>query len=265
MSASSVNDPDRGQSSATRRAGHPPEPQPRSARTVKLLVLLGIVAVLAVLELRLGVLADAGRLLSVARVEAWLDRAGVLAPVVYMLVMAVTVVTPLPTMPLDFLAGRFFGPVLGTLYSDLGATVGSLVSFQLARWFGRDLIARFFKGHILLCRQCSDRLMTKLVLLGRLVPVVSFDLISYSAGLTRMSAVKFAVASFLGMLPLTFVYNSAGHLVLSSRWIGWVGGGVMAALFFLLPVLIERNNLFSLRKYFTHEQVDEWGAEGRAR
>jgi hypothetical protein len=39
----------------------------------------------------------------------------------------------------------------------------------------------------------------------------------------------------------------------------------MAALFFLLPVLIERNNLFSLRKYFTHEQVDEWGAEGRAR
>ncbi len=234
-------------------------------RAIKLLVLFGLVVTLAVLELRLGVFSDAGRLLSVARVEAWLDRTGVLAPLVYMVVMAVTVVTPLPTMPLDFLAGRFFGPVLGTLYSDLGATAGSLVSFQLARWFGRDLVARFFKGHILLCRQCSNRLMTKLVLLGRLVPVVSFDLISYSAGLTRMSAVKFAVASFLGMLPLTFVYNSAGHLVLGNRWIGWLGGGVMAALFFLLPVLIERYNLFSLRKYFTHQQADEGGVEGRAR
>jgi cbb3-type cytochrome oxidase subunit 1 len=53
--------------------------------------------------------------------------------------------------------------------------------------------------------------------------------------------------------------------VLGSRWIGWVGGGVMAALFFLIPVLIERHNLFSLRKYFTHQQADEGGAEGRAR
>lgn len=219
--------------------------------TPVVLIVLGLLV--AVAELRLHLLSNLAGVLDAARIESWLDGAGPLAPLVFMAVMAVGVVSPLPTMPLDLLAGRVFGPVPGTLYAVTGATLGSLASFQLARWLGRDLVARFVKGHILLCQRCSDRLMTKLVLLGRLVPLVSFDLISYSAGLTRMSMWKFAVASFLGMLPLTFLYASAGHLVLGSRWLGWVGGGVMVLLFFLLPTLIERHNLFSLRRYFTHD------------
>lgn len=107
--------------------------------------------------------------------------------------------------------------------------------------------------------------MTKLVFLGRLVPVVSFDLVSYSAGLTRMSAFKFTAASFFGMLPLTFVYNSAGDLVLGNRWLGWIGGGVMVVLFFLLPYWIERYDLFSLRQYFTHDEPPMHPAQATGR
>jgi uncharacterized membrane protein YdjX (TVP38/TMEM64 family) len=242
----------------------PPRPGSRnpSLLGLKLLALGCLVLLLAVLELRFDTVSGLAGLLAASRVQAWLEGAGPFAPLVYMLVMAVTVVSPLPTMPLDLLAGRVFGPPLGTLYSALGAAFGSLVSFQLARWFGRDLAARLLKGHILFCQRCSDRLMTKLVFLGRLVPVVSFDLVSYSAGLTRMSAFKFTAASFFGMLPLTFVYNSAGDLVLGNRLLGWIGGGVMVVLFFLFPYWIERYDLFSLRQHFTHGEPGEMGKVG---
>jgi uncharacterized membrane protein YdjX (TVP38/TMEM64 family) len=212
------------------------------------------VALVVAVEWRFQILSPLARALDPARLETWLEDAGPLAPLLFVALMALAVVSPLPTIPLDLLAGRLFGPLPGTLYSVVGATLGSLVSFQLARWLGRDFVAHFLKGHIHFCQRCSDRLLSKIVVLGRLLPIAPFDLLSYGAGLTRMSASRFAAASFLGMLPLTFAYNAAGHLVLRSRWVGWAGGGLMLVLFFLLPYWIERYDLFSMRQCFRHDE-----------
>lgn len=84
-----------------------------------------------------------------------------------------------------------------------------------------------------------------------------FDLVSYAAGLTRMSAWKFAAANLVGMLPLTFAYSAVGEVVFGNRWVGWAAGGVMLALFFLLPWAIERYDLFSMRKLFQHAEAPE--------
>ncbi len=69
----------------------------------------------------------------------------------------------------------------------MGAIFGAVTSFMITRPLGRTLVARFFKGHINFCRQCSDKLLTKVVFFPRLIPFVSFDLVSYGAGLTQMS------------------------------------------------------------------------------
>ncbi|MCP4204375.1 MAG: TVP38/TMEM64 family protein [bacterium] len=191
-----------------------------------------------------------------ARIEDRLRAAGPLAPLVFVFVMAATVVLPVPTFPLDVLAGRIFGPVLGTLYAALGAMLGAMVSFLLARWLGRDLVARFLKGHINFCRQCSDKLLTKVVFLARLVPAVSFDVVSYGAGLTKMSLPRFALASFLGMLPLTYAYASFGPLLSVSAPVAWIGGAIVVALLFLLPRWIERYDLLGLRRLFQHGEVE---------
>ncbi len=197
-------------------------------------------------------------------IEEYLDASGALAPLVFVLGMAATVVSPVPTFPLDVLAGRVFGPFLGTLYAVTGATLGSLVSFLVARSLGRKLIARFLKGHINFCRHCSDRLLTKLVFLARLVPAVSFDMVSYGAGLTKMSWSKFALASFVGMLPLTFVYTSVGQLLFVNRTVAWIGGAIFVSLFFLLPRWIERYNPFGMRRWFQHLGITEAAPEEAA-
>ncbi|MFQ5349561.1 MAG: TVP38/TMEM64 family protein [Thermoanaerobaculia bacterium] len=188
-----------------------------------------------------------------ARVEAWVHRAGVAAPLIFMLTMAAAiVVSPIPSLPLDVLAGTLFGPVLGTLYAAVGATLGAVASFHIARLLGREVLARFLGGHINFCRRCSDRLLTHVVLVSRLIPFVSFDVVSYGAGLTAMSTWRFALVTFIGMLPLTFFYVSAGSAVLGNRLLAIAGGLLMVALFFLLPRWIERYDPFSMRRHFGH-------------
>ena len=190
--------------------------------------------------------------LAPGRIKGWLEAAGAFAPLFYMAVMALIVATPIPSMPLNFAAGAFFGPFPGTLYSVIGATCGALISFTLARFLGREFIERFLKGHIHFCTPCSDKLLAKVVFFARLVPVFSFDMISYGAGLTRMSVRNFILANFLGMIPLTFVFNYFGSVFIVGRGLSIALGAVMVSLFLLLPEWIERRNLFSLRKFFEH-------------
>ena len=185
-------------------------------------------------------------------IQKRLASTGRWAPFAYMATMALVVVTPLPSLPLNFAAGMYFGPVLGTIYSVIGATAGAFFSFLIARLLGRPFVERFLKGHIQFCTTCSDRIMTKFVILARLVPLFSFDMISYGAGLTKMSPRNFLIANILGMLPLTFVYNNFGSGIAVGDMTGLFLGGVLVASFFILPRLIEKYNFLSLRRFFIH-------------
>jgi len=98
------------------------------------LAIAGLVLLVVLLERHLHLSAA----FKEARIEQRLRSAGPLAPLLFVLLMAAAVVLPIPTFPLDVLAGQVFGPVLGTLYAVTGATLGAMVSFLLARWLGRD-------------------------------------------------------------------------------------------------------------------------------
>ena len=222
----------------------------RKSGVLKIVILLTVAAALVLVQYFF----DIAQYLDSGLLSALLARTGSWAPLVYMAVMALLVATPLPTLPLDLAAGTFFGPMLGTLYSVVGATGGSLISFFLARFLGRKLIERFLKGHINFCTPCSDRLLTRIVFLTRLVPVFSFDMISYGAGLTKMSMKNYILATLLGVVPLTFAYNTFGVLLVIGKWMNMLLGGIMVVLFFVLPWWVERYDLFSLRRFFVHPQ-----------
>ncbi len=115
-------------------------------------------AALAVALLVAVVVADRtwnlGAFLDPDYVGEFLNRAGPFAPFALMGAMALAVVvSPLPSLPLDIAAGIRFGPVLGTLYAALGALVGSMISFGIARLLGRQLVEKIVGGHISFCQQ----------------------------------------------------------------------------------------------------------------
>ena len=211
-----------------------------------------IVIILSVI-LVFSVAFDLKEIFKIDYIENWLTGFGYLAPLIYLAVMAMAIVVfPIPSVPLDIAAGMIFGPLLGTSYSVIGATIGALLSFLISRYLGRELVDKLFRSHIHLCPNCSDRLLFRVILISRLIPIVSFDIISYGAGLTKMSLRSFVTATFLGMISLTFIYTYYGSIIAIHHWLGMALGLLLVVFFLILPSLIEEKNVFGLRRYFEH-------------
>ncbi len=107
--------------------------------------------------------------------------------------------------------GLAFGLFWGTLLTIASATVAAAASFGIARVLGRAPVQALV-GHRLLAR--ADRFFARrgaqAVLLARLIPLVSFDVVSYAAGLTGMRIWPFLLATTIGMAPATFAYTYLG-------------------------------------------------------
>ena len=175
------------------------------------------------------------------RLAAALDSFGALAPLVLILCMALSVVIPpIPSLPFDLAAGAAFGPFLGAVYAVIGAEIGAIVSFLIGRAVGQETMSRLLKADLVFCQKCTDHQLMGMVLFARLIPVFSFDVISYGAGLTNISLRTFALATLVGMTPATFAFTYLGSSVVSAQWPLIALGVLMAGLFLASPKLLVR-------------------------
>jgi len=202
---------------------------------------LGALFTLASAALAMVFWFDLQEILQPHLVADWLREAGPFGPIVFIALMAAAVViSPIPSLPLDIAAGATFGPMLGTAYAVIGAEIGAIASFLIGRALGRDVLTRLLRTNVAFCERCSDRHLAIFVLLARLVPLFSFDIISYGAGLTNMSGRVFALVTFFGMIPPTLALTYAGSQVVSGTWLLILSGLAMVGMMLLIPKLVLR-------------------------
>ncbi len=149
----------------------------------------------------------------ISGLRAYLLGFGAWAPVISALLMVgQAIVAPLPAFVITLTNGFLFGALWGGLLSWSSALAGAWLCFWLARMLGRPFAERLV-GRIAL--ETADRFFVRYgiqaILVARLLPFVPFDPISYAAGLTKMEAVRFLVATGLGQLPATILYSYAGQ------------------------------------------------------
>ena len=136
---------------------------------------------------------------------------GARGPLLIVGVMALSIViNPIPGAPIALVSGAVYGHTWGTLYVVIGAEIGALIAFAIARVFGHDLLRRLFGERVALGWLGSQNALTWMVLASRLLPFVSFDLVSYGAGLTPLKAWRFALATLLGLIPASFLLAHFG-------------------------------------------------------
>ncbi|BBL80115.1 TVP38/TMEM64 family protein [Rubrobacter xylanophilus] len=183
-----------------------------------LFVVLGVLFGLLYLALP-GFRAEVGRVLGIlgeGNIEGLRDYIlsyGLLAPVISVFLMVVqALAAPLPSFVITFANGLAFGVFWGWLLSLFGHTLAAAVCFGVARYLGRGPV-EVLVGKAGL--QSADRWFANwgmyAVFVGRLIPGISFDVISFAAGLTRMRFKSFLVATVLGVLPQTFLYSFLGR------------------------------------------------------
>ena len=125
-----------------------------------------------------------------------------------------SVLAPLPAFMITLSNAAIFGWWQGAILSWSSAMVGAALCFFLARGLGRDVVEKFAgKGALASVEGYFEKYGTKTILVCRLLPFVSFDAVSYFAGLTPIKILPFFVATGIGQLPATIVYSYVGGML----------------------------------------------------
>ena len=176
--------------------------------------LLAVIALLVLLAATYWLLHETGAMVTILNEAALRDRIprlGAWGPlmVIGLMVLAI-IVSPIPSAPIAMAAGAAYGHAWGTLYVLLGAEIGALVAFGLARWLGGETLRRWFGERLSVGLLGSQNALMGIALVSRLLPFISFDVVSYAAGLTVLSFWRFAIATLIGILPASFLLAHFG-------------------------------------------------------
>ena len=132
----------------------------------------------------------------------------------FVLMVFSSLIAPLPAFLITLSNAAIFGWWQGALLSWSSAMVGSALCFGISRALGRDVVEKF-AGHGALAsvEGYFEKYGTKTILICRLLPFVSFDAVSYFAGLTPMKFLPFFIATGIGQTPATIVYSYVGGML----------------------------------------------------
>jgi uncharacterized membrane protein YdjX (TVP38/TMEM64 family) len=161
--------------------------------------------------------------LSVSAVEELIASWGMWAVACSIMLMVLHSFVPFPAELVAIANGALYGPIWGTVITWTGAMLGAYLAFGLARWLGRPFVRQVVAPRH---QDAIDRWALRqgggALFLSRFVPVISFNLINYAAGLTAISWWTFTWATGLGILPLTFLMVLMGDRLWSGEPGPWL-------------------------------------------
>ncbi|WP_415065673.1 TVP38/TMEM64 family protein [Lacrimispora sp.] len=173
------------------------------------------------------------------------------AAISFLLMIFQSVAAPLPAFLLTFANANLFGWWQGAILSWTSAMAGAAVCFYIARILGRDAAEKLTsKTGLKQIDSFFEKYGRNTVLICRLLPFVSFDLVSYGAGLTSMSFGSFFLATGIGQLPATIVYSYVG---------GMLSGGTRLLVTGLLILFALSALIVMARRIYVERQMKKGG------
>jgi uncharacterized membrane protein YdjX (TVP38/TMEM64 family) len=150
--------------------------------------------------------------------------------IVFVLGYAIVTLTPVPKGALSILAGLVWGFWGGVLIVYIGALLGAGAAFLLGRWLGREAIERFTGTRVARVDELLRRRGFLALLGARLVPVIPFTVINYTAGLTAVRRRDYALATAVGIIPGDLAYVAIGAYGFQLGWGFWVAVSALGLL-----------------------------------
>lgn len=192
--------------------------------------------------------------LNPSQLENILQQLGALGSIVYMAVLALSVViSPIPGAPLAVVGGMVWGMPLGGIYSVGGGFLGSLLAYWIGRTLGHSAIQALTGKSIYLTQNRGDRTLGWLIFLSRLLPVFPFDVLSYGAGIARLPLNLYAPATLLGMILPTFLLAYTGRSLTTTPSQLIAVTGALLVLLVGLPWIAHRYNWFNVGEIIRFE------------
>jgi len=146
--------------------------------------------------------------------NAWVQELGVFGMVIFALVYAIAAGRMIPGSILTLAGGAAFGLLPGFLTVIHGATLGAALAFLVSRFVARQSVESWVKKKPRFNE--IDKAVAKegwkIVALTRLSPIFPFNFQNYAYGLTNVDFWHYTLATWIGMIPGTFLYVYFGTL-----------------------------------------------------
>ncbi len=141
---------------------------------------------------------------------------GIIGILLFLLIMAIQgLIVPIPSEIVLLAVGMIWGWFLGGLLGVAGSMLAGILCFYVSKKGGRPLAEKFIGKSAL---EMADDLIEKhgmtAIILARCLPFISFDAISYTAGLVDMDIKKYSIGTFIGTIPRAFFYSYLGSILI---------------------------------------------------
>lgn len=193
----------------------------KQTRLLKFTIIAAIILAAAFLMQKIGV----------SELRELIGEHAIFAPMIYVLCFAILPIFLFPVPILAVVAGTAFGLFAGSLYTIIGAMINSVLMFYIARFLGFRAVSDFTQN------SKSKILKTlgepggkfSLILILRLMPLVPYNALNYACGVMNVSLREYVVATFVGIVPATFIMVNLGEKALDMRSNGFIIACVLMA------------------------------------
>ncbi len=123
-----------------------------------------------------------------------------------------------PFSPFIIIAGAnalVFGMAQGFIISLLGAVLGAVIAYWMARILGRDFFAPRLSTYSIVQRFQSDQHAFRLILILRLIPIFPSFVINYGVAISPIRFRTFFMATLLGKIPIIAWHTVVSHDILN--------------------------------------------------
>jgi len=198
----------------------------------------------------------------------WIETHRTLAWIVYVLAYILATVLLIPGSILTLAAGFVFGLPLGVALVSAASVAGASCAFLVGRFLARQWVTEWVsrKRSFSALDRATQHDGFAIVILARLSPLFPFNLLNYGLGLTAVRFRDYLLASWMGMLPGTFLYVYIGTLAkdLTALTSGEIDGGSFGRILLIagfvatliLTVLITRKATQVLGNHLQQENAD---------
>lgn len=168
---------------------------------------------IAIIILLFFILFKHSQYINFEKINEVIESAGIFAPIVFLILMILAItISPIPASPLVIIGSKIFGVWSGMMLSLVSATIGAVIAFLISRKIGPYFFSKNPK-YSYIKNKLPENSTAFTIFLMRIPPSPTFDIVSYLAGLTKIHLWKFALATFLGMIPVVFTTSVLGSQI----------------------------------------------------
>lgn len=178
-------------------------------------------------------------------IRDWVDSNESLSSIIYILLWTILPIFLFPVPALALPGGMIFGLVEGSIYTLIGVFLNSTIMFFMTRYLAKDSVKDFLyprlpdsvKNRLYLKNQKSLWIYFAIL---RFLPVISYNLINYAAGLTEMKYKHYLTSTIIGVLPGTIAYINFGDKLIEPNPKDLIIAIVIVAVVVILSLIVAK-------------------------